>query len=267
MTKKTKIFIVGAGIGDPEMMTLKAKKVIESADVILYDALVNSVILEWANPLALKLFVGKRKGCKPYSQADIQEMLIEYAENGNQVVRLKGGDPFVFGRGREEMEAAQVEGIDTEYIAGISSAIAAPASIGIPVTYRGVSQSFWVMTATNETNQLNPEIVQAAATQATVVILMGWSHLQAITHIFLKHRSADTPIAVIQNASLPNENAVVSDLENIVEAAAEANLGTPAVIVIGEVVQFANEKFKKQPNNHELNALHELFTTNSCKFV
>jgi uroporphyrin-III C-methyltransferase len=261
MTKKSKIFIVGAGIGDPEMMTLKAKKVIESADIILYDALVNPTILEWANPLALKLFVGKRKGYKPYSQADIQEMLIEYAENGNQVVRLKGGDPFVFGRGREEMEAAQVEGIDTEYIAGISSAIAAPASIGIPVTYRGVSQSFWVMTATNEANQLTSEIAQAAATEATVVILMGWSHLQAITHIFLKYRSADTPIAIIQNASLPNENAVVSDLENIVEAAAEANLGTPAVIVIGEVVQFANEKFKKKPE------LHELFLNNSCKFV
>jgi uroporphyrin-III C-methyltransferase len=261
MTKKSKIFIVGAGIGDPEMMTLKAKKVIESADVILYDALVNDTILEWANPLALKLFVGKRKGCKPYSQADIQEMLIEYAENGNQVVRLKGGDPFVFGRGREEMTAAQAEGIDTEYIAGISSAIAAPASIGIPVTYRGVSQSFWVMTATNESNQLNPEIAQAAATQATVVILMGWHHLQAITHIFLKHRIADTPIAVIQNASLPNENAVVSDLENIVEAASEANLGTPAVIVIGEVVQFANVK------RHELHELNELFTNDSCKFV
>jgi uroporphyrin-III C-methyltransferase len=179
-------------------------------------------------------------------------MLIEYAENGNQVVRLKGGDPFVFGRGREEMEAAQAENIDTEYIAGISSAIAAPASIGIPVTYRGVSQSFWVMTATNELNQLNPEIVQAAATQATVVILMGWFQLQAITHIFLKYRSADTPIAIIQNASLPNENAVVSDLANIVEAAAEANLSTPAVIVIGEVVQFAAEKFKKQHNWSEL---------------
>jgi uroporphyrin-III C-methyltransferase len=252
MTKKSKIFIVGAGIGDPEMMTLKAKRVIESADVILYDALANPKILEWANPFALKLFVGKRKGCKAYSQADIQEMLIEYAENGNQVVRLKGGDPFVFGRGREEMEAAQAENIDTEYIAGISSAIAAPASIGIPVTYRGVSQSFWVMTATNELNQLNPEIVQAAATQATVVILMGWFQLQAITHIFLKYRSADTPIAIIQNASLPNENAVVSDLANIVEAAAEANLSTPAVIVIGEVVQFAAEKFKKQHNWSEL---------------
>jgi uroporphyrin-III C-methyltransferase len=109
-----------------------------------------------------------------------------------------------------------------------------------------VSQSFWVMTATNEANQLTSEIAQAAATQATVVILMGWSHLQAITHIFLKYRSADTPIAIIQNASLPNGNAVVSDLENIVEAAAEANLGTPAVIIIGEVVHFADEKFKKQ---------------------
>jgi uroporphyrin-III C-methyltransferase len=251
MTKKSKIFIVGAGIGDPEMMTLKAKRVIESADIILYDALVNPMILEWANPFALKFFVGKRKGCKSYLQEDIQKMLIKYAEKGNLVVRLKGGDPFVLGRGREEMAAAQAEGIDTEYIAGISSAIAAPASIGIPVTYRGVSQSFWVMTATNEANELNPEIAQAAATQATVVILMGRSHLQEITHIFLKHRMAHTPIAVIQNASLPNENAVVSDLENIVEAAVEANLGTPAVIVIGEVVRFANEKFKKRPEFHE----------------
>jgi uroporphyrin-III C-methyltransferase len=255
MAKKSKIFIVGAGIGDPEMMTLKAKKVIESADIILYDALVNPMILEWANSFALKLFVGKRKGCKPYSQADIQAMLIQYAENGNQVVRLKGGDPFVFGRGREEMAIAQAQGIDTEYIAGISSAIAAPASIGIPVTYRGVSQSFWVMTATNEANELNPEIAQAAATQATVVILMGWFHLQAITDIFLNHRNSDTPIAVIQNASLPNENAVVSDLENIVEAVTEANLGTPAVIVIGEVVQFAHEKYFKSHELHEFSRI------------
>ncbi len=233
-----KLSVVGAGCGDPDLITLKAIKALKSADVVLYDALANEELLEFA-PVALKIFVGKRRGEQAFSQEKINEMIVENAKKHGHVVRLKGGDPFVFGRGREEMLFAESHGIETEYIGGISSAIAAAAAVGIPVTFRGASQSFWVITATTETGEISNDILQAAKTNATVVILMGLEKLEEITAIFSKENRQKTPIAIVQNATLPTQKSVFGEIENILEKVKISKIEPPAVIVIGEVVRLA----------------------------
>ena len=236
MKKRGKLTVVGAGCGDPDLITLKAVKALAAADVVLYDALANDILLDYAPQNAVKIFVGKRRGFKAYTQEDINEMIVEYAEKCGNVVRLKGGDPFVFGRGREEMLFAEAHGLETAYIAGISSAIAAAGAIGIPVTFRAESRSFWVITATTETGDISKDIYQAAQTNATTVILMGLGHLKEIAHIYCAENKADMPIAIIQNATLPNQKTVIGTISDIAEKATEANMKPPAVIIIGSVV-------------------------------
>jgi uroporphyrin-III C-methyltransferase len=162
---------------------------------------------------------------------------VRYAMLDKHVVRLKGGDPFVFGRGREEMQFAENQGIVCEYIPGVSSAIGAAGAIGIPVTFRGLSQSFWTITATTDKDTLSPDIKDAAKSNATAVILMGLGRLSEIVEIYQKVGKNQLPIAVISNATLPNEKAVIGEIWNINDLVAEAEILSPAVIIIGEVVR------------------------------
>lgn len=233
-----RLSVVGAGIGDPELITLKAVNALRSADVVLYDALVNEELLDYAPPQAIKIYVGKRLHHKAFTQDEINDLIVSYAHDYGHVVRLKGGDPFVFGRGHEEMQYAQQHGIQTAYIPGISSAIAGPAAAGIPVTLRGVSRSFWVLTGTTDTGDQNPEIETAAQTDATVVILMGLAKIEKIAAIYALAGKATLPVAAIQNASLPNQQTIVGTVADIAEKIKISGTGSPAVIVLGEVARY-----------------------------
>ncbi len=236
MNKQPKIAIVGAGPGDPDLLTIKGQKAIQQADVILYDALVNEIILDLA-PTAKKIFVGKRRGVKAFSQDQINRLMVQEAiENGN-VVRLKGGDSFVFGRGYEELEFAHLFGIQVEVVPGISSSISVPALAGIPVTHRGASNGFYVLTAVLSDGSLNPEIKQAAQTNATIVILMGLNKLTEIATIFSDSGKKNEAVAVISNGSLPNQQTVIGNIGNIVYRTVQEGIPAPAVIVVGEVVK------------------------------
>ncbi len=232
-----RLTVVGAGIGDPELITLKAINALRSADVVLYDALVNESLLDYAPATATRIYVGKRRGAKAYTQEEINERIVAYAKCCGHVVRLKGGDPFVFGRGLEEMAFAQKFNLETAYIPGVSSAIAGAGAAGIAVTLRGASRSFWTLTATTDTGALNPEIEIAAKTDATIVILMGLSQIGAIAELFKAAGKADLPVAVIQNASLIEQQEVVGPISEIAALVQESGIGSPAVIIIGEVVR------------------------------
>jgi len=172
-----KLTVVGAGPGDPDLITLKAINAIASADVIMYDALVNKELLQYASKKAELIFVGKRKGCYAYQQNQINELIVVSALRGNHVVRLKGGDPFIFGRGAEELEYAKEYAIEVAVVPGISSSAAVPAYQGIPLTKRNASQSFWVITGTTKSHEISTDIALAAKSTATVVILMGMGKL------------------------------------------------------------------------------------------
>lgn len=232
-----KLSVVGAGIGDPELITLKAINALRNADVVLYDALVNESLLDYAPAIASRIYVGKRRGAKAYTQEEINERIVAYAKCCGHVVRLKGGDPFVCGRGLEEMQFAQEHGIETAYIPGVSSAIAGAGTAGIAVTLRGASRSFWTLTATTDTGELNPEIYSAAQTEATVVILMGLSKIKEIAAAFQAAGKAALPVAVIQNASLVEQQEVFGTIADIAAQVEKMSIGSPALIVIGEVVR------------------------------
>ena len=232
-----RLTVVGAGIGDPDLITVKAIKALQSADVVLYDALVNESLLDYAPAIATRIYVGKRRGAKAYTQDEINERIVAYAKCCGHVVRLKGGDPFVFGRGLEEMQFAQERDIETAYIPGISSSIAGAGSAGIAVTLRGASRSFWTITATTDTGELNPEIYTAAQTDATVVILMGLSKISEIAAAFRAVGKSNLPVAVIQNASLVEQQEVFGTVSDIAEQVEKFSIGSPAVIILGEVVR------------------------------
>ena len=232
-----KITLVGAGPGDIELITLKGLNALKTADVVLYDALVNKDLLNYAPKDALKIFVGKRNHQHAYTQEQINSLIVDLSYTHGHVVRLKGGDSFVFGRGQEELNYAHVFNIETSVVPGISSSISVPALAGIPVTHRGVSESFWVITGTTKDNQLSQDIVLAAKTNATVVILMGLSKLKEIAEIFSREGKRDTAIALIQDGSLPTQNVALGTIETIIDIAQQQNIKAPAVIVIGEVVK------------------------------
>ena len=232
-----KITLLGAGPGDIELITLKGINALKTADVVLYDALVNKELLHYAPKDAVKIYVGKRNHQHAYNQDQINTLIVDMAYTHGHVVRLKGGDSFVFGRGQEELNYANAFNIDTAVIPGISSSISVPALAGIPVTHRGVSESFWVITGTTKDNQLSQDISIAAKTNATVVILMGLGKLKEIAEIFFKEGKANTAIALIQDGSLPTQKIALGTIETIVDIAQEKNIKAPAVIVIGEVVK------------------------------
>ncbi|MEL6660558.1 MAG: uroporphyrinogen-III C-methyltransferase [Bacteroidota bacterium] len=230
--QKAKITLVGAGPGDPELLTLKGLRAIQSADVILYDSLANPVLLEH-NPYAKKVFVGKRKGWQRYSQEQINQLILDFARFNYHVVRLKGGDPMVFGRAMEEISTAREAGIEVEVIPGISSYSGMAAYHQLPLTQRGISRSFWVLTGTNKDGQLSTDIAVAATSSATVIVLMGMSKLSEIVDLFAQHKPNDYPVSIVQNATRPEARVLSGQLDNIVALNAIAQLGSPGLLVFG----------------------------------
>ncbi|MCC5663970.1 uroporphyrinogen-III C-methyltransferase [Nostoc sp. CHAB 5784] len=230
--QKGKVYLVGAGPGDVAYLTVKAYNLLAAAQVLVYDALVDAQLLQCVPPDCLKLDVGKRGGKPSTSQAEINKLLVKHCQQGKQVVRLKSGDPLIFGRCTSEIEALKASGCDFELVPGISSALAAPLLAGIPLTDPVLSRTFAVLTAHE------PEVLdwEALSRLETLVILMGGQHLPEIVHQLVRHgRSHLTPIAIIRWAGTPRQQIWTAQLGNIVEQTTELSL-SPAVIVIGEVV-------------------------------
>jgi len=234
--KTPRLTVVGAGPGDVELITLKAIKALENADVVLYDALVNEELLQYATKAEI-VFVGKRLGCHAYTQDQINELIVAMANRHGHVVRLKGGDPFIFGRGSEEIEYSEKLGLETAVVPGISSALGVPASVGISLTQRKVAESFWVITGTTSNHELSKDVNLASKSAATVVILMGMHKLEEIIAIYQENRTDDLPIAIIQNGTKNSEQKVVGKISSIMKLVADKNISSPAIIVIGEVVK------------------------------
>lgn len=232
-----RLTVVGAGPGDVDLITIKAIKAIKSADVILYDALINEELLEYAPSETECIYVGKRKGCYAFQQEQINELIVVKAKEKGHVVRLKGGDPFIFGRGAEEIDYVREFGLETYVVPGISSSVAVPAYQGIPLTKRGASESFWVITGTTKNHQLSTDVALAAKSTATVVILMGMGKLSEIVKIFTKENKQDTAIAIIQNGTRDDENVGTGTIETIEKIVSDKQLTNPAIIVIGDVVK------------------------------
>ena len=232
-----KLTIVGAGPGDVDLITVKGINAISEADVILYDALVNRELFKYAPIDSLKIYVGKRNKNHTYTQDQINDLIVSLAFTHGRVVRLKGGDPFVFGRGQEELKYAESFNIETAIVPGLSSSIAVPTSVGIPVTHRGISESFWVITGTTQLGKLSNDVKLAAQTNATVVILMGVEKLAEIVAVYQKAGKDDTAIAIIENGTLNKENIALGTIETIINIAKEEGVKAPAIIVIGEVVK------------------------------
>ncbi len=253
-----KLTVVGAGPGDVDLITLKGIKALQSADVVLYDALVDTDLLDYA-PNAEQIFVGKRKGCYAYQQEQINELIVSRAHLLQHVVRLKGGDPFVFGRGAEEMEYAAKQGIEVAVVPGISSSVSVPAFQNIPVTKRGASESFWVITGTTKEHKLSKDVALAAKSNATVVILMGMSKLSEIMELFKNEEKSNIPVAIIQNGTTDKEKIGIGTVASIEYKAKEQQLSNPAIIIIGEVVDHREKimEIQKEYDQKELMLLEK----------
>lgn len=236
METRKKVSILGAGPGDPDLITIKGQKALCNADVIFYDALINKELLKLASAGCKLVAVGKRKGFVNHTQEEINQLIVFYVTQGKYVVRLKGGDPFVFGRGHEELEYVLRRGISAEVIPGISSALAAPAAVGISVTIRGVNESFWVVTGTTASGDISADLALAAQSSATIIVLMGYSHIAAISNAIARYRSEMEPMAVIQDATGSNQNVVFGTAESIVRDVEQNQITTPAIIVVGKVI-------------------------------
>jgi uroporphyrin-III C-methyltransferase len=227
------VYLVGAGPGDPDLLTRKAQRVLEQADAIIYDRLVSPEVLALANPDADFIYAGKSQGQQEEVQSEIFDWFLRLAHSGRTIVRLKSGDPLVFGRGGEELAFLASHGIEAEVVPGLSSALAAPALAGIPVTHRGVAASFSVIAGHRQSlTSLDWSVYRGVD---TLVILMGVEHRDVIAHTLVQHgRPADQPVAFIENASTERERIVESTLGEV--ARGKADVQAPAVIVIGEVV-------------------------------
>lgn len=234
-----RVAIVGAGPGDPELITVKAMRRIQEADVILYDRLVNKELLNYGKEEVIQVYCGKSPGQHSMSQEKINELLIQYAGEGRNVVRLKGGDPFIFGRGGEEALAVVEAGISCEVIPGITSAIGVAASTGIPLTHRGIAASFAFVTGSLCPENVTPIAWDRLAHSVdTLVIYMGVSQLSQIREQLLVHgKDAQTPIALIENGTTASQRTVTGTLENIDKLAAAMKINNPALIIVGEVVK------------------------------
>jgi len=244
-----KITLLGAGPGDPDLLTLKGVKALQTADVVLYDALINEGLLTYAPENAIKVYVGKRSGEHAFEQGAINKLMVDYALNYGHVVRLKGGDPFVFGRGYEELDHANSYNIPVTVIPGISSSIGVPGLQQIPVTHRGLSESFWVITGTTSGGEISEDIYQAASSKATVVILMGLKKLAQIVEIFKEAGKKELPAAVVQNGSSADEKLVVGKVATIVSIVKKEKIEAPALLIFGEVVSL-HPSFKTLINQY-----------------
>lgn len=232
------VYLVGAGCGTMDLITLRGLRLLQKCEVLVYDDLIDNALLAAAPADAERIYMGKRSGHHAAPQEEISAKLVEKGLEGKMVVRLKGGDPFVFGRGGEEILALQTAGVPYEEVPGISSSIAIPAAAGIPVTHRGASRSFHVITGhTAQTaNGLPEEFAHYAALQGTLIFLMGLSHLEEIANGLMENgKSGDTPAAVVSGGNSPNPATVRATLSTIGRAAREAGVKSPAIIIVGQV--------------------------------
>ena len=234
------VLFVGAGPGDPELLTLKALKAIQRATVLLVDDLVSDEIVAFARPEARIVYVGKRGGCKSTPQAFIEKLMLMAAREGEDVVRLKGGDPFIFGRGGEEVEHLRAAGISVEVINGITSGLAAVTSLGVPLTHREHAHGVVFVTGHAKPGDTGTDWKALAATahsaRLTLVIYMGVSGSERIQDELLSGLPAATPVAVIQSASLPTQRHITTTLGELASAIREAGMASPSVIVVGDVI-------------------------------
>ncbi|GKV65045.1 MULTISPECIES: uroporphyrinogen-III C-methyltransferase [unclassified Sporosarcina] len=238
-----KIWLVGAGPGDPDLLTVKAVKTIELADVILYDRLINQDILQYAKPDAELIFCGKLPKHYFVQQDTINFLLVQHAMQGKQVVRLKGGDPFIFGRGGEEAAFAVKHHIPFEVVPGITSGIAAPAYAGIPVTHRDYSASFAIVTGHRKEGAEEEDKWEALAKGIdTLAVYMGVSNLPYIAEQLIRHgKNPDTPVAFIHWGTTETQNTVTATLQTMTETAHREDVRNPSMIIIGEVVRLRDE--------------------------
>jgi uroporphyrin-III C-methyltransferase len=239
-----KVYLVGAGPGDPGLITLKGKNLLEHANVVIYDALVSPAILAMINPQAEKINVGKRRGNHSKLQAETTQLLIEKARTQAVVVRLKGGDPFVFGRGGEEMADLIKAGVPVEIVPGITSGIAVPAYAGIPVTHRDYSSSVTFVTGHEAAGKYRPEINWQAIAQGseTIVIYMGIHNLgKIIPQLMVGGLSAETPIALIRWGTCSEQEQLIGTLVTILQQIKDTSFTAPAIAVIGKVVNFKSQ--------------------------
>ncbi|PWI58737.1 uroporphyrinogen-III C-methyltransferase [Sulfoacidibacillus thermotolerans] len=234
-----KVYLVGAGPGDPGLITVKGRECIEQADILLYDRLIAPELLDFAPSYAKKIYVGKDPQHHAVRQEEIHQKLVDYALAGNTVVRLKGGDPFVFGRGAEEAQVLSANQIPFEIVPGVTSAVAAPAYAGIPVSHRNYSGSFHVITGheCSDSKVSEEEWRALAKVGGTIVILMGLSHLQQIvTRLIQYGKSEGTPAAVVSKGTTKDQEVVTATLGTLFEACQARAIASPATVVIGEIV-------------------------------
>jgi len=244
-----KVYLVGAGPGDPKLLTVKAVELLRDADVVIYDRLVGEKIVDLAPKKAEKIYVGKRTGKHEVPQDKITELIIEKARLGGKVVRLKGGDPFIFGRGGEEAEALADRGIDFEVVPGISSSVAAPLYAGIPLTHRDYASSVAIITGHSAGDgERVVDWARIAGSVDTMVILMGVESLQSIAQKLIQGGlKPETPAAVVESGTLPQQRTIIGKLNTIAKEAEAKKIEPPAVIVIGEVANLGRKLawFKK----------------------
>ncbi|OHB26457.1 MAG: uroporphyrinogen-III C-methyltransferase [Phenylobacterium sp. RIFCSPHIGHO2_01_FULL_69_31] len=236
-----RVWLVGAGPGDPELLTIKALKALQAAEVVVHDGLVSDEILDLAPASARRISVAKRKSRHSYSQDEINRMLVAFALDGLNVVRLKGGDPFIFGRGGEELEACREAGVDCDIVPGVTAALAASASAGAPLTHRGSAQAVTFVTG-HAAKGGEPDLDWESLAKAnqTVVIYMGLSMAAPIAaRLMAAGRAGSTPALIVENASRAAERRLTTTLAGLAEAA--ANLNGPALLIVGEAMALARE--------------------------
>ncbi len=249
---KGKIYLVGAGPGDPGLLTIKGKECLSQADIIIYDYLANPTFLEYAHDNAELIYVGKKGGCHTMRQEEINKLIVKKTQEGKIVVRLKGGDPYIFGRGGEEAQELVQAGIDFEVVPGITSAISVPAYAGIPLTHRDHTATVTFITGHESPlkDESNIAWEKLATGAGTLVFLMGVGNLAHIAGRLMKHgRSEDTPVAVIRRGTVPEQKTLTGTLKNIAVVSEENNMKPPAIIVVGDVVGLREELnwFEKRP--------------------
>jgi uroporphyrin-III C-methyltransferase len=237
------LFVLGAGPGDPELITVKGYKTLQRANVLLYDNLANRELLNLTPESCERIYVGKQPYGAYTPQEQIHEMIKHFAFTKGKVVRLKGGDPFIFGRGFEEIIYAREQGIKTYFIPGITS-MQASGFEDIPLTHRSVSESVWMVTGTKKNGQLSTDLKLAIQSKATVVIYMGMKKLEEIAQTYIASGNGHTPAAIIQHASLPNQKSVKGRVANLAQLAADKHLTYPAIIIIGDVVNLGMDNIE-----------------------
>ncbi len=245
----TKVYLIGAGAGDVGLLTMKGRRLVKTADTVLYDKLVGSEIVSMIPPNARAIYVGKKAGEHSMTQEEINELLVAEAKKGGRIVRLKGGDPFVFGRGGEEVLALIDAGIDFEVVPGVTSAIAALTYSGIPITHREIARSFHVFTGHFKSGTVEEHIDFDAISKlnGTLVFLMGLGNLSSIVKgLIAAGKASDTAVAVIENGTLPYQRHVLGTLDTIENVVAENKIKTPAIVAVGKVVEFSSDFYREK---------------------